>query len=227
MLAPRPAAQTLVRRPALSEQVADSIVDAIAAGTLEPGQRIVETDLAARLKVSRVPVREAVKTLVAQGILESGPSRRIRVAALDETKIDQICEIRTALEKIAGKDASRVYGREPERLAALDAIIASIDAAARRRDAAALNKADIAFHREVCLTAGNAMVLTLWSALSRHIAIIFGRELLTDGAIEVAADQHRELRQLLARGGPRLGRAIEAHIMQQRGPADRHAALAG
>lgn len=207
---------SLVRSPSLSEQVADSIVEAIASGVFEPGQRIVETAIAHKLAVSRVPVREAVKTLLAQGILEASPQRRTRVAALGDDKIDQICEIRIALEKIAAKDAARVYRAAPERLRPLDRVLETMERAARERDPVAMSKADIAFHREICLAAGNELVLTLWSALARHITIVFGRELLGEGVLQSIVAQHRELRQALVAGGPRLDQLIERHILRLR-----------
>src|SRR5262245_66329057 len=106
----------LVRPRNLAEQVADVIVDGIASGAIGPGQRLVETDLAQRLQVSRVPLRESMKMLEAQGILESTPHRGARVADFDEPKIDHICEARVALERIALRDAMHVYRKEPERL---------------------------------------------------------------------------------------------------------------
>jgi DNA-binding GntR family transcriptional regulator len=208
----------LVRSPSLSEQVADSIVEAIASGVFEPGQRIVETAIAHKLAVSRVPVREAVKTLLAQGILEASPQRRTRVAALGDDKIDQICEIRIALEKIAAKDAATVYRAAPERLRPLDLVLETMERAARERNQVAMNKADIAFHHEICLAADNELVLTLWSALARHITIIFGRELLGVGVLESIVAQHRELRQALVVGGRQLDQVIERHILRLRRP---------
>ena len=208
----------LVRSPPLSEQVADSIVEAIASGVLEPGQRIVETAIAHKLAVSRVPVREAVKTLLAQGILEASPQRRTRVAALGDDKIDQICEIRIALEKIAAKDAARVFRASPERLRPLNLVLEMMERAARERDPVAINKADIAFHREMCRAAGNELVLTLWNALARHITIIFARELLRESVLDSVVAQHRDLRRALVAGGSRLDQVIERHVLRLRRP---------
>ena len=72
----------------LGDAVADAIVSAVASGLLKPGQRIVEADLAAMLKVSRVPIREAIKILQAQGILNVTPNRGARIAEFDEKIVD-------------------------------------------------------------------------------------------------------------------------------------------
>jgi len=114
---------SLVQSKSLAEQIADTIVEGIAAGVFKPGQRIVETELAGELKVSRVPVREALKTLLAQGIVVSRPHHGVRVAQFDEAKIVQLYEVRCSLEKIAVRDACLRREEMPALLATLDAII--------------------------------------------------------------------------------------------------------
>ena len=73
----------------------------------------VELDLARQFAVSRVPLREAMKILEAQGILEREAHRGVRVVELDETRIDRICEVRAALEIIAARYAVKTYQSEP------------------------------------------------------------------------------------------------------------------
>ena len=207
---------SLVRARSLAEQVADSIVDGIASGALEPGQRIVELELARELKVSRVPVREAIRTLMAQGILESSPHRGTRIVELDEARIDRICEVRAALEKLAVRDAAKAYLAHPDGLKRLDAIIDQMEGAVRQNDRFGVNKCDIAFHREICAASRNEIVRTLWEALARHISIIFGREILSERNLGLVVDQHRELRAALAASDAVLDHEIDRHIMRLR-----------
>ena len=216
--AARPAAPLPLLRPRnLAEQVANAIVDGIAGGVLRPGQRLVETELAAQLQVSRVPLRESLKMLEAQGILESEPHRGTHVAELDEAKIDHICEARVALERLALRDAMGRYRAHPERIARLDEIIASMERAAERLDWAAISKADLAFHREICAASGNDIVATLWEALARHVLIVFGREIRDERDAAILGPQHRRVRDmLLAAELPVLEAEIDAHIMRLR-----------
>lgn len=207
----------LVRLRNLPEQVADAIVDGIAAGTLAPGQRLVETELAQQLHVSRVPLRESLKMLDAQGILDHAPHRGMRVAEFDEAKIDHICEARVALECIALRDAMQVYRREPARLARLDGIIASMERAAAVPDWIAISKADLAFHREICIASGNDVVVTLWEALARHVLIVFGREIRGERDAANIGGAHRRLRDMLLTADlPALEAEIERHILRLR-----------
>ena len=219
LLAPTPdSALLMVRSPSLAEQIADAIVDGIAMGKLQPGQRLIEADLAKQLRVSRVPIRESLKMLEAQGILETNPHRGARVAEFSETRIDQICEARVALERLALRDAAAVYRNEPARLARLDAVIDRMEAAADRRDWMTIGKTDLDFHREICAASGNGVVVTLWETLARHVMIVFGREIRDERDAVLAGPRHRALRDMLLKASPaELDAEIERHILRLRG----------
>lgn len=213
-----------VHTKSLADQIADSIVEGIAAGVIAQGQRIIEVELATGLQVSRVPVREALKILHAQGIVVSRPHHGVRVAQYDEEKIVQIYEVRCSLEKIAIRDACRKRKAIPALLAKLDAIIAKMDGSLQRRDFLGVSKADLEFHHEICRASGNEIVLVLWEALSRHMLIIFEQELLGDVEQSSVVDHHRALRNALDELSPnQLSDEIERHIMRLRGKSDRPA----
>jgi DNA-binding GntR family transcriptional regulator len=199
---------------ALGESVADALVNAVAQGILQPGQRLIEADLAAQLQVSRVPVREAIKMLQAQGIVKVTPNQGTRVAAFDAPIIDQVIEARVVLERIAVRDAAKVYRRNPRLLDRLREIVARMQRAARWSDWVELRKADVAFHHEICLASGNEVVLSLWTALARRTTIIFGRELASERDFAVVIRQHEEMVRLFERGEGDIEREIENHILR-------------
>ncbi len=209
----------LVKSRSLPDQIADAIVEGIAAGVLIPGQRLIELDLASQFSVSRVPLREALKTLEAQGILERGQNRGVRIVELDETRIDRICEVRAALETIAARYAVATYRAEPARLRRLEAVLVEMADAVQRGAWSAVNRADLAFHREICLASRNDIVITLWQGLARHVLMIFGREILTETGQSMIVDQHREfIAALLAGDDVALPTTVERHIMRLRRP---------
>ena len=112
----RGAGPAFSRAQSLAGQVADFIVDGIASGAYAFGQRLIETDLARQLDVSRVPIREALKMLEAQGILVVTPHRGAHVAEFDSLKSDRVREARIALERLeiaAGETrAAKMLGDE-------------------------------------------------------------------------------------------------------------------
>ena len=202
--------------PQLGEAVADAVVNALAQGILVPGQRIVEADLAAQLKLSRVPIREAIKILHAQGIVQVVPNRGARVVAFDRTFVEQIFEVRVALEKVALKHARENYVADPRRLDALREIVSRMERAAHWLDWVEFRRCDVDFHREICRASGNVIVLKLWEAIARHITIIFGLELAAERDFELVIEQHRELIERLAADDPTLERILEQHITRLR-----------
>jgi DNA-binding GntR family transcriptional regulator len=198
----------------LSEEVADLIVGGIAQGVFSPGDRLVEEAIASQLAVSRVPVREAIKTLQAQGILVVTPNRGARVATVDAATIAQVQEARIALERIAAKGAVVVFRRDASRAIPLQDAVGMMEVVAKRGDWAGLRRCDLTFHHELCIASGNEIVLKLWQALSRHIAIIFGREIASERNFEVVIGQHHRLLDLLLSGSSAVDEEIEAHIMR-------------
>lgn len=201
----------------LAARIADALTDAIAAGAIESGGRLVETEIAARMGVSRVPLREALKLLEAQGIVEVLPHRGARVVPFDDTRVDRVCEARVALERLALRTAVPVFQADPTRVLALDRLLDAMLLAARRRAWLEVSKIDLAFHRTVVEASGNDIVVKLWEALARHVLIVFGREVRSERAGPRLVEQHARLRDLLA-AADLIGliEEIEPHILRLR-----------
>jgi len=210
-----------LRRPTLAQQVADTIVEAVAAGAIRPGERVTDSDIAQRLGVSRNPVREAMKILEAQGIIISNPHRSTHVVAFDQVKVEQIAGVRVAIERIAFGEAVAAYAANPSLLRELDRIIETMKECAARGDLNGITLADLAFHRAVCTASQNQIVLTLWETIARHMRISFNIEIRQDTAAPQEIPlHHRALRDALARGKrAEVEREIENHILRlQRRP---------
>jgi DNA-binding GntR family transcriptional regulator len=205
-----------IHRAPLSQQVADKIVEAVASGAIRPGQRVTDTDLALRFGVSRNPVREAIKILEAQGIVVSNPHRSTHVIVFDQEKVDQIAMARVAIEKLAFSDATVAYAADGSLLRVLDRIVDEMEQCARRKDLLGISKADLAFHRAVCVASGNQIVLTLWETIARHMQISFNMELHRDTEPpEAIPEHHRALRKVLGSGRrDKVEQEIERHILR-------------
>jgi DNA-binding GntR family transcriptional regulator len=212
-----PSLATPARTLSLALRIADALTDAIAGGAIEPGERLVETEIAARMGVSRVPLREALKLLEAQGIVEVLPHRGARVVPFDDARVDRVCEARVALERLALRTAVPVFQADPTRVATLDRLIDAMLLAARRQAWLEVSQLDLAFHRTMVGASGNDIVIKLWEALARHVLIVFGREVRSERAGAQLVEQHARLRHLLAAGDlKRLLEEIEPHILRLR-----------
>ena len=145
-------------RPAQSmrDTVREAIRARIIEGELRPGDRLVERQLAARLSVSRVPVREALRQLAHEGLIEERPTRGMVVRRLDEEDIEALFEVRGALESIVCHRA--VAAATDEGLQALDAVVERTAAALARSDRRAAVESNAAFHAVLVDLAGSPVL---------------------------------------------------------------------
>jgi DNA-binding GntR family transcriptional regulator len=198
----------------LATQVADRIVDAIAAGRLRSGERLIESVLAAELGVSRIPVREALRELASQGLLVSRPHRGIRLIEFDAAWLQQLYEIRVALERVSWRHAAAAYRRDPARLARVDALIGQMREAAAADDRPSVNRIDIAIHETLCAESGSPLLMTLWRAIRRHVLITFAHETALTTDLGEVVEQHVRMRALLRTGNERqLEDELQEHVL--------------
>jgi len=184
-------------RISLADNIADLIAKAIATRHILPGARIVETSLAERLGVSRVPIREALKVLHAQGILTGGGHRGYHVATFGPEVTQQILEVRLMLESFLLRDAIENWRSGAEDPAVLQARIEDMKRAARADDMPASLLADLEFHRAIRDAARNAIVGTLWDTIARHVMIVFNFERYRDKDLNAIAVQHEGFRDFI------------------------------
>jgi len=182
------------KRISLSESVADTIAEAIATRIISPGERIVETSLVEKLGVSRVPIREALKVLHAQGIISGGGHRGYRVAAFDPGVTQQIMEVRLSLEAFMLRDAIDNWRKGEGSPAIFEASIAMMKASAKAGSLRDSMVADLEFHRAIRQAANNPIVGTLWDTIARHVMIVFNFERFRDEDLDAIPRQHEEFR---------------------------------
>ena len=111
----------------------------------------------------------------------------------------------------------QMFGTKSERLAVLEELIDRMRREAAHQDWVETSKADLEFHRQICLASDNEIVITLWEALARHVMIVFGFEIRDERDGPRLAQQHGKILRLLRQGDlARLDREIERHILRLR-----------
>src|SRR5262245_65717968 len=96
-----------ISRTVLREQVKDILLHRIASGDLKPGERLVETRIAAELGTSQAPVREALRDLELLRMVESEPFRGARVRAFGDDELIEVYPVRAVLEELAAREATK------------------------------------------------------------------------------------------------------------------------
>ena len=194
------ALEPLNERKTLVEQVVDRIVEAAASGTFLPGDRVVEAEVARRLQVSRVPVREALRLLESQGIVENMPYRGMRLMDVSVVRLEKVLKVRLVLEQLAAEEARVAAQKNPSILAPLVRTRDLMVDAARRGDRYELARLDTVFHRQLCGLTGNEVLLRTWEPLSLQLTIIFGLSAMQKDLVPIA-DEHTDISDAL-RGKP-------------------------
>ncbi len=179
------------------------LIAEIQTGALRPGDRLTETDLAARLGISRTPVREAIRALEADGLVVHIPRVGASIRRLNYPEVTELYEMRTVLEGTAARLAARTAS--DVELAELDAI--SRDMAAAQSDLARLYQLNRHFHRTLLNAARNRFLMDAVAGLEKTLMIL-GPSTMGDSVR--AAQAQAEHEALLAALHTRDAEAAEA-----------------
>jgi DNA-binding GntR family transcriptional regulator len=183
----------------------------IVTGVLAPGQRIKERELCEALQVSRTPVREAIKTLLQEGLLRSLPNRSAVVTELDPEEVRDLVTVVATIEGLAGELACR---------AATDAQIAEIAALHHqmtvhqiRNQMAEYFAVNKHFHRHIVQAADNAVLLWIWDMLALRVDRARFSSNLWPQRWPQAIREHQEIVEaLIARDADLAARLMRQHV---------------
>jgi DNA-binding GntR family transcriptional regulator len=169
--------QPVSNSPDVTDAVYEALLDAICDGSLEPGQRLIEGELAQRLAVSRMPVHQALKQLQREGFLVEVGRRGLSVAVIDSRFAQEIYELRAALDAAAAVSAAQ--RASPEDRPQGEAIIRAGRAAAADGDLRAMATADFNFHNYIYQLADNSLIAAAarmnWHHVRRSILLLAKR----------------------------------------------------
>jgi DNA-binding GntR family transcriptional regulator len=147
----------------LHQQVYDSLREALTAGRFSPGQKVTFRFIAGALGVSMTPVREALRRLVTEGVLEMQPNRSVRIPLMTRTKVLELRDIRTTLEGLAAEKAA--HAATESLISRLRAITEEIGEARRIGDFAMDRRKLREFHFSIYTAAGQPTLLRLIEGL--------------------------------------------------------------
>ncbi|MGY3436387.1 MULTISPECIES: GntR family transcriptional regulator [unclassified Marinovum] len=161
------------------------ILEAIDIGTFKPGDRLVESDLADRLGMSRTPIREALQRLETQSLL-SRDGRSLIVASLDHNQMAELYVVRTELEGLAARLAARHATSEEVR------VLRDMVEDDRRliNDPSALSRANRRFHKQIHLASHNRFLVQQLDLVHRSMALMATTSLAAEGRGENALAEH-------------------------------------
>jgi DNA-binding GntR family transcriptional regulator len=184
----------------------------IVEGRLKPGDRIVEEDVSEQLKVSRGPVREALRQLEQEGLVVSFPYRGTEVLGVSQEEVEEILvPIRLTLERFAFRNAlARLTDVE---LAELADLVAAMRNAAAAADLDQLAEDDVRFHELVISRSGHPHCLQIWKTIEPRVRAHFRRDAPVHPSPFELPDEHQELLDALrTRDEATVLAVLEQHI---------------
>ncbi|HEV8635178.1 MAG TPA: GntR family transcriptional regulator [Chloroflexota bacterium] len=199
----------------LQEKVYQQLKQAILAGEIRPGERLLETQIAASLGVSRIPLREAIRKLERDGLVVFFPRRGIYASALSARDVDEIYAVRAVLEGLSARLAAERHTLED--LARIDEILSVMAHFAANNDSAALFQAGRDFHQVVLEAAGSRKLAQITELMYGQVERV--RQLrmrLTRRCREVYREYVRIRDAIAARDGARAEREMRAHVERPR-----------
>ncbi len=184
---------------------------AILTGRLKPRERLVEKDLADRLKMSRTPIREALRRLEERGMVCILPRRGALVSDISPSDVENIYAIRGYLEMLAARLAAERISREGlTRVAGMEAGHAKL---AGGRDVRALMRANDRFHDAIYAGAANPCLVELIQQLRRQVHVVRFHAWALPGRIARSLAEHRRMVEALeTRDGDGLAELTQTHM---------------
>jgi DNA-binding GntR family transcriptional regulator len=194
------------------ERVRSALIDAIETGTLLPGRRIDEKELASRFEVSRTPVREALLMLAAQGLVRIAPRSGIHVASPDASEIVAMLEALAEQEAVVCRLAMQRMSSAQRKQ--LQQLYKATEKAAEVSDRPAYEAANRAFHGLLYEVCANEHIVAPLRLLRLRLAV-FRREVHAQPArLLSAAKEHRRIVEaMLANQGDKAADAMRDHIL--------------
>ena len=199
--------------PDLVDRVYSALLDAISNGSLAPGARITQEEIAEQLAVSRQPVLQAFRLLKKDGFVKDAPGRGVLVSPLDAAWFAQVYEVRGALDSLAAKLAA-LRSKEPGGYKFDAALIAKGRAAAARQKVDELITLDVAFHSAIYSAARNPLIEQSAALHWRHIRRAMGT-VLQSARRDTVWDEHEAIAKAIAAGDALRAESLMQHHGQK------------
>jgi phosphonate utilization transcriptional regulator len=206
---------TLLQTNSLTSVVQGELERMILSGELAPGAKLTELTLAARLGVSRGPLREAFRMLDEAGLVRTEKNRGVFVRAIPIDEAIEIFDLRASMEELVGRRlAEQVTAPQ---LKEIRALVDQMEQAVRAKDAQRYHLLNLTFHDRLVELAGNSKMTAIYRKLIKELSL-FRRLNLVDGwQMPISANEHRQIVKAIASGDPQAaGRALFEHVIESK-----------
>ncbi len=203
-----------IPRANLHEQAANRLRQMLVEGRIPPGAKLNERELSEVLDVSRTPLREAIKMLAAEGLVELLPNRGAIAVELTEEDVRNTFEVMAGLEAQSGElAAQRITDSE---VAEIRAMHFEMMAAYTRRDLSNYYRLNAAIHRAINAAAKNPVLSDTYDRVNARLQALRFRSNQDEHKWEAAVQEHEQMVQALAARDPAAMRAVLASHLKNK-----------
>lgn len=200
--------------PRASDTLIEQLKQDIFGGVLRPGDQLEEADLAVRFGVSRTPIREAIRSLVDAGLLETRPRKGAMVRVLSAKELNDLFEVAAELEGMACRLASEVLTLSHRK--AIQAGLEKCRVAAEFEDIPAYADANLIFHAAIHQASGNVWLVNQLEQIQARINVYRLMPYEVVGRLEKSFEEHREITEAILEGdGVQANTLMRDHMMLQ------------
>ncbi|HZV67088.1 MAG TPA: GntR family transcriptional regulator [Telluria sp.] len=204
-----------LERPRLHDTVVEHLRNLIVEAVLAPGTKLNERELCGTLGISRTPLREALKVLAAEGLIEIAPNRGASVSKLSEVEIWETFELMSGLEALSGQLACERI--TPLEVAEIKALHYTMLACKAKEDLPGYYSRNQAIHSKIIESARNSVLTQTYLSLNRRLQALRFRSNFDHGKWDRAAQDHDDMiKALEARDGDRLADILRRHLLDKR-----------
>ena len=206
---------SLLQTSSLTSLVQAELERLILCGELAPGAKLTEMALAARLGVSRGPLREAFRMLAEAGLVRTEKNRGVFVRAIAVHEAIEIFDLRAAIDELVGRWLAKSI--TPAALREIRGIVDSIEQALKAKDAPAYEQLSVKFHDRLVELVGNGKLTMIYRKLMKELRLFRHRERSDGGRLPASAAAERQIVRALAAGNAdAAGKALFEHAVKTR-----------
>jgi phosphonate utilization transcriptional regulator len=213
-IAPHPTI-ALLQTSSLTSVVQGELERMILSGELAPGEKLTEVALAAKLGVSRGPLREAFRILEEAGLVRTEKNRGVFVRDIPIDEAVEIFDLRAAMDELVGRRlAEKITAAQ---LKEIRSLVDQMEQVVKAKDARRYHLLNLQFHDRLVELAGNRKLTAIYRKLIKELSL-FRRLNLADGwLLPISANEHRQIVKAIASGDPEAaGRALFDHVIESK-----------
>ncbi|MCG8491475.1 MAG: GntR family transcriptional regulator, partial [Sneathiellales bacterium] len=200
--------------PRASDMLIEQIKQEVFSGLLKPGDQLEEAELSKRFGVSRTPIREAIRSLVDSGLLETRPRKGAMVRVLSVKELNDLFEVAAELEGMAARLASEALTLSHKKM--IQAGLRQCKDAAAKEDTTAYASANLVFHAAIHQAAGNEWLIAQLEQIQARINVYRLLPYEIVGRLAKSVKEHEEIAcAIFGKDGTTANTLMRDHMMMQ------------